>query len=83
MTEGEKLVWAAVFARESSLRDPPPNVLTPGGNAWRAWEEDQIATAVEIAGGAVDYMREIQARVAEGHGKSSRTMMYLHEMIYG
>ena len=83
MSQGEKLIWAAVFARECSLHNPPPHVLRPGKEqAWEDWELDQFVTAAEIAGGAIEYLREkVPARVLEGFGQESSTYKMLMEMV--
>jgi hypothetical protein len=82
MTDGEQLVWAAVFAKLYDLSNPPPHVTKPGRDkVWRAWERGQVVDAVERAGHAVRYLREIRGHVKEGFGDNSDVYQMLVEML--
>ena len=71
MTNGEKMVWAAVFAREmEALKNPPPYVFADPDIKWKEWEHSQTCSACEVACGAVDRLREVVStgRLYEGFG---------------
>ena len=72
MTDGEKMIYAAVFAKEANLRNPPGGMCRPGnGDEWRRWEADQIASAAEYASTMVEYYRIAGARIIDGWGEDS------------
>jgi hypothetical protein len=61
MTEGEKMVWAAVFAREhSKMYDPGyiTTAMTAGAYIAGEWEGSVTKNAIKRAGTAVAHMRE-------------------------
>jgi hypothetical protein len=78
MTDGEKMVWAAVFALEfQETKHPPSRVLTPDkSEEWAEWERDIVSSAIERAGIAVRYLREAEKRIADGYGPSETEEFY-------
>jgi len=76
------MVWAAVFARELDLHNPPRHVLQPGAEEkWGEWEANQAVSAAEVACGAVQHLRELPIRVVEGFGGDSDVYEMLKEML--
>ena len=76
------MVWAAVFAREFNLHNPPSHVLRPGNqDKWAEWEQTQAASAAEVACGAVQHLRELPPRIVEGFGGDSDVYELLQEMM--
>lgn len=66
MSQGEKMVWAAVFAAkyqyaiDNETKLAPPSVFVPGnGEKWNKWEMDQAANAMAAAYYAVQRLREL------------------------
>jgi len=81
MTAGEKLVWAATYARcyQRSIANCPAELMHIGDNGrrWAEWEAGQTAAACEAACHAVQSLREIRRHLVEGYGhKSPVTIMY-------
>jgi hypothetical protein len=73
MTSGEKMVWAAVFAREMEvLKNPPPYISAGPVMQWKEWECNQACAACETAWVAVERLREAisTGRLHEGFGNS-------------
>ena len=66
MTSGEKLIWAAMYARELryGVGDEP----------------SMVATAVENAWAAVQCLREVTDTVSNGWGEDSEVFQMLVEM---
>lgn len=82
LNDGEKLVWAAVFAKYHDLRNPPPGMATPSNDEqWKKWEQGQIASAVEHAYSAVVYLRKAHGYIEEGFGADSDTYKMFVTMI--
>ena len=67
MTQGEKLVWAAVYANRLDLKNPPKHVIMDD-EKWAEWERGQVMAAVEYAGIAVRYLREVRSETKSGYG---------------
>ena len=80
MSHGEQLVWAAVFAKEFNLKNPPPHTANDR-EAWGQWEEGQVSSAIEIASCAVGYLRESGARIEEGFGADSDVYLRLLQVL--
>lgn len=85
MTNGEKMVWAAVFAREMEvLHNPPPYVVMDQDRTkWEEWEQEQACSAAEIACAAVDHLRDIinTGRLHHGFGDIGGVVQMALEMI--
>jgi hypothetical protein len=83
MTDGEKMVWAAVFAKELNLRDPPSWCLVgeDSDNEWVKWEASQTQQAIEAAGYAIAHLREAEPGVYSGHGSSGIVAECYSELI--
>lgn len=73
MTDGEKMVWAAVFAKELNLHNPPSRCLVgkDADKEWTKWEAAQVQSAIESAGYAIEHLREAEPGVYGGHGLCS------------
>ena len=84
MTQGEKMVWAAVFAAKHDISNPPRHCLVPHGEEtdkrWQEWEANQAVSAIEFAGYAVLRLREVEGRVADGFGEDSDVYQLYMEM---
>jgi hypothetical protein len=66
MTQGEKAIWAAVYARGyAELKNPPHCAFI--GERRDEWEAGTIASAIEDAGYAVLYLREAKERIGDGY----------------
>jgi len=72
MTNGEKMVWAAVFAKEFDLSKC-------GCDAEK--ESTMVHQAIEEAAGAVYYMRKERDSIIEGFGESSDVTVLLNEIM--
>lgn len=85
MTEGEKMVWAAVYAKKRDLSNRPSDCIIGEGSdeRWRQWEEDQTVSAIEHANYAVQAMREALPAVIEGYGEDDDTTRHLKDMLRG
>ena len=84
MTDGEKMVWAFVFADEinKAMHNPPDYVLLPGvDDKWSQWEIDQAVSASEVAYSRVYRMRNALLGVASGFGEESDVYEMLKEML--
>lgn len=82
MTANEKTIWAAVFAKELNLRNPPPYCCGPtpeAKEAWIEWEQIQVHRAVENAAFAVLHLRQERAAVAEGW--DDEVSLFLDQML--
>lgn len=67
MTLNERLIWAAVFAREFDLRNPPRGVVLPGrSDKWKEWEAAKVHQAMEAACNAVVHARIERGPFIEG-----------------
>lgn len=80
MTDGEKMVWAAVFAKHYDLSSPPRDVVHDT-KKWQAWESAQVHIAIECAAGAVERMREEVEAIAKGFGADSLVTIALADMV--
>ena len=74
MTEGEKMVWAAVYAFYY-MDDWDKHQQY--GDRWKR----SVPSAVEYAWSAVNEMREASAVVAEGWGDDCDVYLMLQEML--
>jgi hypothetical protein len=75
VTEGERLVWAAVFARAFDTENAPRHVVR--APALRAeYERTRFQRAIEAASHAVDALRASPMREHE-----SRAALRLREML--
>jgi len=84
MTQGERLVWAAAYAKEFDLRNPPRECCLPKNDAmWREWEESQVHQAIELACCAVAYMRRVRGDIQNGYGKDSDVAQMLDDILEG
>jgi len=84
MNINERMIWAAVFAKERDLHNPPRHVIGPGpdkAKEWIEWERGQIHCAVEIAGGAITQLREELESIKEGFFDDSDVYLFLAEML--
>lgn len=82
MTEGERMVWALVFARrlDDAIHHPPPGVcLDP--KRWQEYEDNVTHQAVEAAAGAVERMRGVLPGTVEGWGADSPITAMLRAML--
>lgn len=86
MSEGEKLVWAQVYAREyrEDIRNPPAHVVVPNHDEpdkWGEWEKNQATSAAEMAWAVVSRMREIGDRLGAGYGETDDVTLMWEQMI--
>lgn len=93
LTPGEKMVWAAVFARESNTR----GTLTRAHQwaeensykyhepevheKWLEEERDALCQAAEIAGSQVQMLRACLTEVEEGWGENSDIANMLKDIL--
>lgn len=65
MIDGEKMIWAAVFARECSRLRYPPNKVKGAnkGKEYVLWEQHVAITAAEVATLRVQLLRESMDRL--------------------
>lgn len=78
MTQGEMMIWAAVFAREChEIHNPPGYLVTNDDDdaAWVQWERSQVTSAAEVACGRVALLRESIGDIADGFGESDELEM--------
>lgn len=84
MSEGEKVIWAAVFAREFDLHDPPKRCLVgldeETDKAWAEWEQGQCHSAAEVASAAVMHLREQREAIEEGW-KGFPTQHFVNQLV--
>jgi len=80
MTDGEKMLYAAVFAQCYDISNPP---VIHDGDAWREWESARVHVAAECAAGAVERLREDLAGLGEGFGKDSNVYRFAKAMTSG
>lgn len=84
MTQGERLVWAQVFAADyrKSIKKPPREVSIPGKDEeWLHWEQDQAASAAETACAVVERMRGIGEVLDDGYGIDGDVTSMWEQMI--
>lgn len=82
MTDGEKMVWAAVFAKNLDLRNPPSHCVV-GENADKEltrWESAQVQSSIEAAGYAVQHLREAEPGVYDDYGLRSPVTKFYSEL---
>jgi hypothetical protein len=82
MTAGEKMVWAAVFAREfmAAYGDPPAAVMRNEA-AMEAFENDAAENAAETAGHVVERLRAIRGMCEDNYGLDNDVVHMLHAML--
>lgn len=83
LTDPEKMIWAAVFARESDLHNPPSRCCKPteeAREAWAKWEKERIHMAAEIASTAVEHLREQREALVDGN-KGFATASFVNQMV--
>lgn len=82
MTDPEKMIWAAVYAREFNLRNPPSHCLSGEGSdeRWAEWEANKCHQAAEVASAAVEHLREQRESIQEGH-KGFATATFVNQMV--
>jgi hypothetical protein len=82
LTEGERAIWAAAFVKAYDISRPPYDAVKPGNDkAWTSWEQDQCASAVEVAWATVYRLRGVWRRVVEGWGEYSDVTTMLRDML--
>lgn len=82
LTENEKLIWAAVFAKNFSLSNPPSHVVNPNADdEWRKWEANQTLEAIEEAASSITHLRSAREALQEGWGDDSPEWMAYREMM--
>ena len=81
MTDGEKMIWAAAFARNYTPEIPPPHVVRESQMGRELWELQLAAAAAECAWAAVLGAREAVGEVANGWGDDSDTYAMIVEMV--
>ena len=79
MTSGERLIWAAAFAKHYDISSP--GKVVEDNARWRQWEELRTVQAIECAGGAVERCRESLADVRTGFGEDSETYKMLADIL--
>lgn len=82
MTANERLVWAAVFAKELNLHNLP-SIGVQDGDAWAEWERGQVSMAAECATGAVMRLRQTVPAVVDGFGLESAVFQHVAQMTSG
>ena len=69
LTDPEKMIWAAVYAREFDLSEPPSRCLIGAdkdtGKEWAEWEAEKCRQAAEVASAAVMNLREQRESIVE------------------
>lgn len=69
MIEGEKMIWAAVFAREFDAGKCPASLRAPDRKEEMvAWTTELAVCAAEEAGLVVQLVREIRPRMVKKFG---------------
>jgi hypothetical protein len=65
------IVWAAVFAKEFNISNPPSRcIIGPDAEAeWEVWESTQTQSAIENATGAVERLRASLPDTKHGWGE--------------
>jgi hypothetical protein len=85
MTDGEKMVFAAVYADEfqRTMNEPKPReaagISDEARSARANWEASNVDRAIEIAASAVFYLREAKKRSSKVHTKD--TVVMLKDML--
>lgn len=79
MSPGEKLVWAAVFAKEYDISNPPRG-MSENPKLWEQWENAATQAAIECAATAVNRLRGALPSIAERFGDDEVTF-FLEQMI--
>lgn len=83
MSEGERMVWAATYARvraEWMDRGLPDHVSIHNDEARAAWESDCAGQAIEHAYAAVIALRKALPETLEGWGEDSDVYRMAAEM---
>jgi hypothetical protein len=82
LTPGERMVWAAVYAKERDIRNPPRDLNYPKNvEALREWERGQAYHAIESACYAVQAMREAADHMKNGFGEDSDVYQMFVDML--
>lgn len=82
MTQGEKMVWAAVFAQEYvKMMHPDPYFAFINRDHKKSCEQNSVHQAVEAACGAVEYLREEAPDIKEGFDGVTNVYTMLEEML--
>lgn len=80
MTDGEKLIWAAAFAKCLDNPAPPAHVVNDP-TRYGQWELARTNAAIEYAGVVVERVRESAHTVEDGYGEDSSTYLLLKAML--
>ena len=82
MTEGEKIIWAAVFVKECDTKFAPPHLRLPKQRKEREeWARGVAVSAIETTCYGVRMLRGVEPDVVEGFGEDSDVVAMLREMI--
>lgn len=80
MTDGEKLIWAAAFAKCLDNPTPPAHVANDP-TRYGQWELARTEAAIEYAGDVVERVRESEHTIKDGYGDASPTYLLLKAML--
>jgi hypothetical protein len=80
MSPGEKMIWAAAYAKYYDLSSPAPGLVNDAAK-WKEWESAQVHGAIEFAGYAVENAREHLGAVKDGFGATSSTYLMLKAVL--
>ena len=81
MTDGEKMVWAATYAREFEQEKHPPQwALSHGVPNRGQWEDNVVLNGIEQAFYAVSALRASQA-TGRAHWDEEGVLLFLLEML--
>jgi len=80
LSEGEKTIWAAVFAREFDLPRLRCARPAPSAAASAEWEASHCHSAAEVASAAVMHLREQREAIEEGH-KGFATQCFVNQLV--
>ena len=85
LTQGEKMVWAAVYGVEYMRRVNMQPLDGPAGEGsrewWEAWEREQAHSAIESAACAVELMRSSEPEIEDGFGSDHEVTQMLRAML--
>lgn len=81
LSSGEKAIWAAEFVKNYDVYNKPAWVYRETEEEQERWELNQVAMAVERAGYAVLYARQVQSQIAEGFGEDDEIYSMLVDML--
>ncbi len=80
MTDGERMVWAAVYARNYNRIDKSEG-RPDGSQAAQEWAKAKVMDSIERAGCAVEYLREVREELKEWFGDDSDIHKMYLEMV--